>query len=96
MALSQHASDQKRRQRVFRALNFLVGFAIALLSALSIGSSFVTQTLLSVIALVGATFLILDTLLPSLVEETNPDRFNDYAWYIGRIERTRHQHSCYE
>ncbi|MEJ2744873.1 MAG: hypothetical protein P8123_04180 [bacterium] len=86
-ALSEHASSLKKRKRFFSGLNFLAGFVIAMLAIGSTGANLLSGNGLVVLSIVAALLLLLDALLPSLAEEPNPERFNDYAWYIGRLQR---------
>jgi len=86
-ALSQKAHSQRRNQKIVRGAELVVGFSIVLISA-AVAEHRLPTAAFTVLSIVGAVFLVLDAALPVFVTEPDPDRFNDYVGYIGRIEES--------
>lgn len=83
--LAEHASNQRGLQRFLRTVNFLVGVSVAALSLLAFipqPGGAVNQRALLVGSLLAAALLVFDAALPSLSDEPNPDRFQDYSFYV--------------
>jgi len=83
--LAEHAAFQKRLQHLARTVNLVVGLGVAFFSLLVFTPSFsamVPQGWILAAALVAALALLADGVLPTILGEPNPDRFQDYSYYI--------------
>ena len=79
------AARHKRLQHLARTVNLVVGLGVAFFSLLvftpALGTT-VPQEWVLAAALVAAFALLADAVLPNLLGEPNPDRFQDYSYYI--------------
>lgn len=83
--LADHASSQRFRARLLRIANFVVGSiaaAISLVAFVPDSKSVLSENRLIIATLMASFFLIFDAVLPSLRDEPNPDRFQDYSYFI--------------
>ncbi|HZH32441.1 MAG TPA: hypothetical protein VEY11_16880 [Pyrinomonadaceae bacterium] len=88
--LSRKKDREKRKQRFLRAINFIVGGIVGLLSLLALTSPYKEKfgsNLPTLLSLFASLVLLLDAALPLIVEEPNPQRYKDYYFYIQRYAR---------
>ncbi|HMC30598.1 MAG TPA: hypothetical protein VKL99_07155, partial [Candidatus Angelobacter sp.] len=82
LTLSQRGSVLRRRRVLLRAINVVVGAVALTVSVIpAVSESFGAKTI-RIAGLVAAIVLILDTIIPVVLEEEYPERFYDYAYYI--------------
>jgi hypothetical protein len=93
--LREHEQSQTILQKRIRLANSAVGAFGIIFGFLSYTPSIksaVGENFPIVIAALGAIFLLLDAYSPHLLDDPNPERFRDYAFYIRKFARDIETH----
>lgn len=88
--LLNHAGQQEGIQRRIRLANYAVAAFVMLFGLLSFtefGKQKFGDFLSLAICVMGAMFLLLEAYTPHMLDDPNPERFRDYAFYILKYAR---------
>lgn len=94
-ALIEHGDSQAKIQKRIKLGNYAVAGLVMLFGFLSytpFGKQEFGDITPLLIAVLGATFLLLDAYTPHMLDDPNPERFRDYAFYIQKYARDIRTH----
>jgi hypothetical protein len=95
IALKTHEESQTKIQKRIKLANYAVAALVMLfgfLSFIPVAKQQLGDSLSIAITLLGACFLLLDAYSPHLLDDPNPERFRDYAFYIRKYARDIETH----
>jgi len=88
--LANHRDKQLRQQKRAKVANYLVGGLVMIfgfVSAIDSIKKYIGAFIPVTFAVLGATFLLLEAYMPSLLDDPNPERFGDYSRYLLKYSR---------